>query len=76
MPKFMMAINEEDATIDQMGKTLGISKGEVVILSLNLLNYVLEQRKTGQHLTFSKDDKTKDILNEATAGSVNFRLNQ
>jgi hypothetical protein len=77
MPKFMMAINEEDGTIDQMGKTLSIAKGDTVILALNLLNLILEKRRTGDFLTWTKDkDATKDILNEATAGSVPFRLNK
>jgi len=76
MAKFMMAINEEDNTIGTMSKTLDINKSETVVLALNLLNYVLEQRKGGNYLTFAKgEDKTKDILNEATAGSVAFKLN-
>ena len=75
MSKFMMAINEEDGTIDHMSKSLGITKGESVILALNLLNYVLEQRNIGKHLAFTREaDQTVDILHEATAGSVSFRL--
>ena len=77
MAKFMMAINEEDGAIGQMAKTLNVGKHEVVIMSLNLLNYVLEQRKGGNHLTIAKgEDKTKDILTEANAGSVNFKMNE
>lgn len=74
--QFMMAVKEEDGTIGEMAKKLGITKAEVAILSLNLLNYVLEQRAVGNHLGFVKnEDKTKDILKEATAGEVNFKLN-
>jgi hypothetical protein len=73
--KFMIAINEEDGTIAQMSKTLGVPKAEVVIIALNLLNFTLENRKEGRHLTYTKgEDKTKDILNEATEGTVAFNL--
>ena len=76
MAKFMMAIDEEDGTIGQMAKTLEIDKSGTVVLALNLLNYVLNQRKSGVHLTFAKgEDKTKDILGEACAGNVAFKLN-
>jgi hypothetical protein len=76
MAKFMMAINEEDGAIGQMAKTLNIGKSEVVIMALNLLSYTLEQRRSGNHLTLTKaEDKTKDILVEANAGSINFKMN-
>ena len=76
MAKFMMAINEEDGTIGQMAKTLEVDKSSTVVLALNLLNYVLDQRKAGMHLTFAKgEDKTKDILSGACAGNVMFKLN-
>lgn len=75
MARVMMAINEEDNSISQLGKALTLQKAEVVVLALNLLNHVMEKRKEGQHLTFSKDDKTADILSEATAGNVAFKLN-
>lgn len=76
MAKFMMAINEEDGAIGQMSKTLNITKAEVVIMALNLLSYTLEQRRNGLHLTTTKtEDKTKDILTEANAGTINFKIN-
>lgn len=77
MAKFMMAINEEDNTISNMSKTLTINKSETVVLALNLLNYVLEQRRAGKYLKVIEgaEDKTKTILDEATAGSVAFKLN-
>ena len=72
----MMAINEEDQTISTMSKTLGVPKAEVVIIALNLLNYTLEKRKEGQHLSLTKgEDKTKDIITDATEGTVAFSLN-
>ena len=59
-----------------MATALGMKKSEVVILGLNLLNYVIDQRKNGRHLMFGSDDKTKDILTEATAGNLPFKLNE
>lgn len=77
MGKFMMSINEEENTIAQMAKSLSINKGEVVILSLNLLYYVLEQRKSNNHLTMATGtDKTADILKEAVGDDIKFKLNQ
>ncbi len=75
MAKVLMAINEEDNSISNLAKALTLQKSEVVVLALNLLNYVMDQRKSGMHLTLSKDGKTADILNEATAGNVAFKLN-
>ena len=76
MAKFMMAINEEDGTIGAMATILNVNKSETCVLALNLLSYVLDQRKAGMHLTFTKgEDKTKDILTEACAGNVLFKLN-
>lgn len=76
MAKFLMSINEEEGTIANMAKSLGIPKGDVVILSLNLLYYVLEQRKQGLHLTVAKgEDKTADILKEAVGDDIKFKLN-
>lgn len=73
---FIMKIIEEEGTINTMSKDLAITKGEVVILSLNLLYHVLEQRKAGQHLTTAKgEDKTADILKEAVGDEVKFKLN-
>jgi hypothetical protein len=75
--KFMMSINEEEGTIGQMAKALSITKGEVVILSLNVLYYILEQRKSGNHLIVKPgDDKTADILKEAVGDDIKFKLNQ
>jgi hypothetical protein len=72
----MMAINEEDGTIEAMAKILSLNKSETCVLAFNLLCYVLDQRKAGMHLTFAKgEDKTKDILTEACAGNVLFTLN-
>jgi len=71
----MMAINQEDGTLEQMSQTLKINKSNTIVLALSLLNYTLEQRKVGQHLTFAKEGKTKDILNEACAGNLAFKLN-
>lgn len=76
MAKVLMAINEEDNSISNLAKALSLQKSEVVVLALNLLNHVMDQRKNGQHLTFSKDDKTADILSEATAGNIVFKINQ
>ena len=77
MARFMMAINEEDDTIAQMSTTLGVPKAEVVIIALNLLNFTLEKRKEGRHLTYAKgEDKTKDILSEATEGTIAFNLSK
>jgi hypothetical protein len=76
MAKFLMSINEEEGTIQSMAKALGIGKGEVVILSLNVLYYILEQRKQGLHLTTAKtEDKTADILKEAVGDDIKFKLN-
>ncbi len=75
MAKVLMAINEEDNSISNLAKALTLQKSEVVVLALNLLNYTMDQRKNGMHLTLSKDGKTADILNEATAGNVAFKLN-
>ena len=72
---FIMKIIEEEGTISSMSQELSVPKGDVVILALNLLYHVLEQRKAGKHLTTAKgEDKTADILKEAV-GEVKFKLN-
>lgn len=77
MAKLIMAIKEEDNSITNLSKTLGIPKHEVVILGLNLVNHILEQRKNGKHLVFTTtEDKTVNILTEATAGNLKFKINE
>jgi len=73
----MLAIHqEEEDIIGQMAKELKTSSGDAVILSLNLLWYVLEQRKHGRHLTLQTGaDKTNDILKEASGDEIKFTLN-
>jgi hypothetical protein len=77
MGTFMLQLEEEDKSIDSMCKSLGTEKNNIIILSLNLLNLVLEKRRNGEFLAWSKDkDNTTAILSEATDGSVPFKLNQ
>ncbi len=75
MGKFVMSITEEDQTLSAMAQQLSIKKAEVVQLALNFLHHTLELRQQGIHITTSKEvNKTKDILTEASAGSVAFKL--
>ena len=76
MSKVLFAIRDEDNSMNELAKKTGLQKSEVIILALNLLNYIFEQRKAGKHLIFNDKDKTFDILKEATSGELKFKPNE
>lgn len=62
MPKYTIQLsNETDLELSRLTKALGVnSKADVVRRALNLLRYVLDERKEGGRLVVENNrDKTK-----------------
>jgi CO dehydrogenase/acetyl-CoA synthase gamma subunit (corrinoid Fe-S protein) len=76
MGKIIIAITEEDNRITNLASSMGMGKHEVIILGLNLVSHIVDQRKAGKHIVYSTtENKTKEILTEATDGDLPFSIN-